>query len=147
MIRLLNPEKESLAVLFKGFEDDSKFVRIDVDYADQTYRDLISTGAGQIFLMFDVEMDSFIGGLGCLKAPDLHNGEMIAVETFWYVVPEYRDSAHGIELLFAFEKWAKDNNCTKMAMIHLADSSPERLKKLYERLGYKLLESHYIKEV
>ncbi len=70
---------------------------------------------------------------------------MIAVETFWFVAPEHRGI--GIRLFNAFEKWAKDNQCSKTAMIHLTDSMPERLEQLYLKRGYRLIEKHYVKDL
>ena len=147
MIRRLDLEKENMPTIFKGFEQDSKFIKVDLDYSDKTYRDLIGRGVGQIFLLFDDDTGDLVGGLGCIKAPDLHSGDMIAIETFWYVLPQCRNKMLGMELLFTFEQWAKEEGCTKVAMIHLADSAPESLEKLYLTMGYRLLEKHYIKEV
>jgi GNAT superfamily N-acetyltransferase len=146
MIRKLGPG-EHMAHLFKGFERDSKFVKIDPEYADKTYKDLIDRGAGEIFLLFDDETGNLMGGLGCIKAPDMWTGDLIAIETFWYVLPEYRSGLQGAELLFAFEQWAVDEGCKKIAIIHLADSHPDRLDRLYHTLGYQLVEKHFVKEV
>jgi GNAT superfamily N-acetyltransferase len=145
MIRLLDPEKENLSAFFKNFEKDSEFIKVDVDHTDKTYRELIKKGIGQVFLLFDGE--TLMGGLGCIKSPDLHSGELTAIETFWYVAPEYRTGFNGMELFFRFEQWAKEEGCKKIAMIHLSDSSPERLERLYARMGYKLAEKHYVKAV
>lgn len=147
MIRRLEPEKENMSGIFKGFEQDSKFIKVDLQYANDTYKDLIGRGVGQVFLLFDDETGELAGGLGCIKAPDLHSGEMMAIETFWYVRPECRARMMGMDLLFAFEQWAKDEGCKRIAMIHLADSSPDRLERLYRSLGYQLAEKHYVKEV
>jgi GNAT superfamily N-acetyltransferase len=146
MIRVLQPSKEDFSTLFQEFEKDSQFVKIDPVYAAKTYKNLIETGRGQVFLLCK-EDGEVQGALGCIKGPDLHNGEMVAVETFWYVLPEYRGDFGSIQLFLAFEKWAKDQGCVRKAMIHMIDSHPKQLQRLYERRGYKLIEQHYEKEV
>jgi len=90
------------------------------------------------------EGDDLIGGLGCIKAPDLHDGRLTAIETFWLVLPEYR--GQGMKLFKVFEQWAAEQGCEKKAMIHMADSFPEVLGRFYAKKGYKLAELHWIKE-
>jgi hypothetical protein len=148
MIRtLLIEDEEEVPSFFARFKDDSKCVSINVPYAQKYYRTMIENKMGQVFLLCDEETGSVHGGLACIKGPVPHSGQMVAVELFWYVAPEYRGSLGALELLVAFENWAKENQCSSCALIHMMDSQPERLEKLYLRMGYKLLEKHYIKEV
>lgn len=147
MIKVFNPDTDTIPDLFKGFEQDSAFIKVDIAYADKVYKDLIRSGVGQIFILLDDNTGESIGGFGCIKSPDLHSGRMMAVETFWYVVPEYRNSLGGAQLYDSFERWAAEQGCEILAMIHMIDSSPEKLRKLYEKKGYRLAEQHYIKEV
>jgi GNAT superfamily N-acetyltransferase len=97
--------------------------------------------------MFILEDENGImqGGLGCVVSDDLHYPRKIAVETYWFVAPEYK--GHGKSLMDYFENWAKDNNCDCVAMIHLVDSYPESLQKMYEKRNYKLVEQHFVKEL
>jgi GNAT superfamily N-acetyltransferase len=59
----------------------------------------------------------------------------------------------GLELLAAFESWARENNCNRIIMVHLLDSGPEKknmsriLSRLYARLGFTAVETHYVKEI
>jgi len=85
------------------------------------------------------------GGLGYLISIDLHFPRKIAIETFWFVLPQYRGP--GLKLLDAFEELAKKEGCQQVALVHLSDSFPERLKALYLRRGYNFVESHYVKEM
>lgn len=91
------------------------------------------------------EDEKFTGGLGAVLCPDLNNGQLLAVECFWYVLPEYR--GHGLRLLRAFERWAKEAGVRRVAMIHLMSLHPEAMRQLYERLGYRAVEINYIKEL
>lgn len=105
-----------------------------------SWRNLISTGRGAIIGLFDGP--DIAGALGCIAAPELNNYDTIAVEAFWFMIPGRRGS--GLRLLMEFERWAKVKGCQRAAMIHLEALNP-RLAEIYVRLGYKLIERHYLK--
>lgn len=133
----------SLTEKMKAFENASAFVKVNIDHCVKVYSHFINSGMGAMFALMDG--NEIIGGLGCIKAPDLHEGVMTAIECFWLVLPEHR--GQGLKLFRAFERWAAENKCEKKAMIHMADSFPEMLTKFYEREGYQLAELHYVKGV
>lgn len=144
-IREASPDEAYMVAKFMTkFEKETAFVKVDANHAGNLYKRMIEAGTGHMFILENDE-GLMIGGLGCIKAPDLHYNRIMAVETYWYVMPEHRGS--GIQLLDYFERWAKDNGCDCTALVHLSDSMPDILEKVYEKRGYKLLEKHYIKEV
>ena len=98
---------------------------------------LIDAELGCIFALPDYK-----GMLAAIKMPIQHTGIMAAFEQFWVV----DDSAkiRGIKLFKEFEQWAIDNKCKQIIVNHMVDLP---IGKLYERLGYKLHEIHYMKEV
>jgi len=147
MIRLCDPDKENLTSLIAPFNDDSEFIELDLEYAHKAFGDIVRKGFGEIFILEDDETKEFIGAMGCLKAPCLHSGKLMAIELFWYVTPKYRQGGKGLDLWYAFENWAKEQGCQQMAMIHMADSMPDILEKLYISRGYRLLEKHYVKDI
>lgn len=131
----------AVAMMAKNFEDHTDFVRVDPGYTTKVYVDLINKDEGVVFV---IEKDGrIVGGIGGLFGPDLHYPRTIAVETFWFVLPEYR--GEGLKLMAEFEKWAAEKKCDCVAMIHMVDSHPEILEKIYKRKGYQLIESHYLK--
>lgn len=132
-----------VAYMAYNFVNESAHVKVDPEIPAKSYWDMIQNGNAEMMML--MEGDKCVGGLGCIKYPDLHSGELFAVETFWYVLPDYRGA--GITLLERFEQWAKDNNCVKCAMIHLVDSMSSVLERLYKMRGYKLVEKHYVKEL
>ena len=150
MIRLCNPNSENLTALIANvipFSEDSEFIRPDLDHAAKAYGEIVRNGMGEIFVMEDDDTRDFIGALACLKAPGLHDGKLMAIELFWYVTPKHRKGGKGLDLWYAFENWAKEQGCQQMAMIHMADSMPDILEKLYISRGYRLLEKHYVKDI
>lgn len=101
---------------------------------------------GNIFLLED-DSGNVAGGIGGLTHPDLLSGQLCAVELFWYVKPEFRKGLWPVRLLKEFERWAEKSGCRTVAMVYMQDSQPEKMKEFYERSGYRLQESHYIKNL
>jgi GNAT superfamily N-acetyltransferase len=137
-------EVHKIEELARQFLIDSEFAEYDMSHMRGFWQSAIDNGIGAIFAAIDCS--KVIGGIGMLRHPDIHCGKMTAVEAFWIVLKEYRKSNIGIKLLREFETWADRNGCKRKGLIHLSDSMPEKLKHLYESMGYRLLESHYIKE-
>lgn len=121
----------------------SHHVSVDVDYATKTYLQMVKSGIAVVFALKNET--GVIGGLAALKYPDINSGILTAVECFWFVNPDQR--GEGMQLLDIFEKWGKQEGCKKIALIHLEDSFPDTLNKLYVRRGYVLTEKHYVKEI
>jgi len=145
IIREAKPEEAcAVAEFMTKFEAETAHVKVDARHAGEIYESMIRRGAGCMFILLSDGGD-MIGGLGCIKAPDLHYDRIIAVETYWYVMPEYRGV--GMLLMEHFEKWAKANGCDAVAFVHLSDSMPEILEKVYEKRGYTLIEKHFLKEI
>lgn len=142
MIRYLRAEEAFLCVDGgRQFYQEAKLPGEFVPEAFCTnWRNLIATGRGAIIGLFD---GPDIGGaLGGILAPELCNWDTIAVEAFWFMIPGRRGS--GLRLLMEFERWAKVKGCQRAAMIHLESLNP-RLAEIYVRLGYSLVERHYLK--
>lgn len=109
----------------------------------RNWKNLIERNIGTIIGSFDG--DTITGALGAVLAPDLNNGQTIATECFWFVIDRHR--GHGIALLKEFERWAAFRKAKRVAMIHLHALQPERLSELYQRMGYKAVETNYLKDL
>jgi len=130
-----------VGVMAKNFENHTVHVKVDPGYTALVYWRHILKGTGVVFV---IEREGqIVGGLGGIKGPDLHYPRIIAVETFWFVLPEHR--GEGLKLMEKFEQWAVDQKCDAVAMVHLSDSQPKVLEKIYARKGYSLVEKHYLK--
>lgn len=143
VVNATDAQMVAVLTLAKGFEQESAHILVDVDYCIKTYRSFLLSGIGGMLVL--LQDDIPIGGLGYIIAPDLHMNRQMAIETFWFVLPSQRGG--GLLLLAEFEKIAEKSGCSNIAMIHLSDSHPEALEKLYLRRGYKLVEKHYVKEI
>ncbi len=132
-----------MAEFMKRFEDESGFVKVDVDHTAKAYTELVSSGSAVLLIM--EREGKMIGGLGYVVWPDLHDGETVAIETYWLVDKKCRGG--GIRLFNEYEKSAKERGCKRISMVHMVDSYPEILSKLYTRKGYALVEKCYTKEL
>ncbi len=135
------PRMESAA---RAFFASSRFLRrFDMDRFIRAWAALLSSGTGVIFALFD--RDEVCGAIGGVVYPDINTGELIASEFFWFIRPGSRGD--GLRLYRAFERWARTQACRQIRMVHLTDSMPDRLARVYRRLGYLPAETHYVKEL
>ena len=79
------------------------------------------------------------GMLALITFPHPFSGELVAGEVFWWVAPEAREGRTGLKLMRKAEKIAVELGARKMQMV----APTERIARLYERLGYKKVESTY----
>jgi GNAT superfamily N-acetyltransferase len=64
-----------------------------------------------------------------------------AKETVWFIAPEARGRA-ALQMLDAYEAWAREQGCTTIGMASLASNDVSRI---YERRGYAPAETHFVK--
>lgn len=127
--------------LAKEFYNSSKFLdRFNLNIFVINWTNFINNGIGVIWILND-----FDGCLGAIKYPDANNGELIATELFWFVSLNKR--REGTKLLTEFEKWAKNEGCKRIIMGYLKDLMPDKVERFYEKMGYRAMETNYIKEI
>lgn len=68
----------------------------------------------------------------------------IAMELLWWVDPAYRGKT-SLKMLGAYEAWACDQGCAYVGMASLA--AEPRAARIYERRGYRPVETHFLKEL
>lgn len=131
-------EKFTASVNYPGgfvFEAFSDAWKLALDY-----------GFGKIFCARD-DAGKVLGLLGAHFASDPFNGEKIAAEQFWFVLPEARGTSAAMRLLDAFESEAKARGSKKILMVRLEGEFAEILDKVYQRRGYVCVERTYAKEI
>ena len=143
IIQATENQVDLIVPLGNQFSDSSKFVRFDTEIAVKNIKSIISNKFGTLFLY--IRNGSVLGMICGIKHPDMLTGEWVATELFWFVDSKHRGI--GIKLLNKFERWAKRSGCKQIIMVHLSDLMPEVVEKIYIRRGYRLLESHFIKEL
>ncbi len=102
---------------------------------------VISMGAGVIFGYF--KDGTCIGAIGIVITNDINNDDRVAEEAFWFVDKEHRSV--GIRLFRHAIRYAESSACKRMAMVNLAALEMDRIGKLYEHMGFHLIEQKYVK--
>lgn len=93
-----------------------------------------------------VEQDGKIAGAaGAVRYTDLYTGDVCVAELFWFVTGSQRGI--GLPLFKGMEDWAKAQGAKRFLMVHLNNLSPDILTRLYQKRGYKEIETHFMKEL
>ena len=109
----------------------------------ETIQKLKETNSNNAFLLIvDGVCEGILAGF---ETKSMINGNRIFQEIIWYVNAPYR--RHGISLLKTAEKSLKSSGISIMIMAVLENSKTEKIKKFYERLGYKPMEAHYMRSL
>jgi GNAT superfamily N-acetyltransferase len=72
--------------------------------------------------------------------PSIYNLTDIACQEMWFVLPKYRSGLIAVQLLWHFEKWARDRKVERIYTQVEHDNEPqlvERIIHIMNRLGYK----------
>lgn len=81
------------------------------------------------------------GMLGAMIFPHPMSGQRTASDLFWWVEPEARGD--GVRLLKRMEQWAIAQGAERLMMA----APTARVGLLYERLGYRAVETSYVRSV
>jgi hypothetical protein len=134
------PRLESLA---REFCSASKFIGpFEPERFIETWTGLLD-GPGAIILA--EQGGEAIGAIGGIAVMEPYSRELAATEMFWFCTAAKRGG--GLLLYREFENWARCAGCTRIRLCHMMDLAPQRLNRLYERMGYEGAEIHYSKEL
>lgn len=100
-------------------------------------------------LLLVVEKDhEVIGFAAGATAPLMGNSDYtVGTELVWWLQPQHRGGKLGIQLLKALEAAAKAAGCDFWAMLYMESSMPEAIEKIYQKMGYQLQETTYLKRL
>jgi N-acetylglutamate synthase-like GNAT family acetyltransferase len=134
---------DQLLVLAENFiEYHPLGMRWDVDHMRAQLMALIEA---HVFVIDEGE-GKIRGAIGGTTIPNLWvPGDVMLVEAFWWVEPEYRNGTIGLKLLKAFEAVGRALQVSRIAMV--STTKTPQLTGIYQRLGYELQETTFSKEV
>lgn len=138
-------EVKRMCLLFKEHSPYKTFL-VEEDKLEETLKGLLIEGNQSSIILLAVVNNKPVGMLICLSREFLFSREKHATELAWWVDPEHRDGP-GRALQEAFVYWAKKVDCKYLHMTLLQDKEAPKMKKLYKRLGYRLMEQAWIKEI
>ena len=90
--------------------------------------------------------DNVDGFILLCETTNLCNPSPIAAEVAWYVSPSARGGA-GARLLKAAIDYCKVKNIYALSMMYIQSSMPESIAKIYDKLGFSLQETTYVKRI
>lgn len=96
-------------------------------------------------MMSVLEVSGSVVGFACgVVGPLVGTREALAgTELAWWVDPNHRSGRNGISLLKHLEGLAKDRGVKYWNMAFMESSMPEKVEKIYQRLGYAPVETLY----
>ena len=113
---------------------------------DKTTNFLLSAIENTNMEIFISEKDNEVtGAIVCMVTEMYMSNTVIASDLAWFVSKDLRGSRSSIKLLKAFEDWGRSKGADYLGMADIEDIS--NLRKLYNRLGYSVSETTYLKEV
>lgn len=78
-----------------------------------------------------------------IRTKPLFNDRQMFQEVIWYVNKPFR--RYGVKLLKEVEKILKSQGVSIMIMAVMENSKTEKLKSFYARLGFKPMETHFVR--
>jgi GNAT superfamily N-acetyltransferase len=135
-------DKPAVLELLKDFHKES-MDKYNILCDDKIANDFMDKCVDTSFVL-EIE-NKIVGILGGMITNYPLNNEKMYYEWVWYVDPKYR--LHGVSLFHYLEDYCKDKGIKKIGMALMANSKAEKLEKFYKRLGFELLEKHFIKHI
>lgn len=93
---------------------------------------------------FPTEKKTLVGMLAMVALPHVFTGKKLAEEVAWWVEPEHRGGTLGPKMLRQGEEWATRNGANMVKMVAPAGST---VGEFYEHIGYRPVETAYIKSI
>lgn len=149
-IRPAIPEDtEQLCRMALEFYDDAGYeglIDVDISSFIDTVKELSTGDSGAVFVLLKDE--KICGMAGCAVVyPWMNKKHKMAQELFLWIDKEHRNAGFGVALMAAIENWAVDNGCKSVAMCCTSDLDPEKVIRMYHKLGYVLKDYLCIKAV
>ena len=136
-----------LAILGKQFVKESQNGFLGWN-SSKVYDSLLDAVERDDFGIFVLCADTeVVGMLIGFVAPCFFSDVVQASEITWYVDPEHRGSRMAIKMLGYFEEWAKDRGAVCANLGNLDVLNADRVARLYNRRGYRLIENTFVKEL
>jgi len=68
-------------------------------------------------------------------------------ESMWFIKKPFRGKGVATQLLDAVVKECLERKCNSVIVGHTANVMPKLIERFYKQLGFKLFETHYIKDL
>ena len=115
---------------------------VNVETLIQNIKNYDPATASSFLLIIDGRCQGILYGQ---RFNSLISNRHVFQEIIWYVNKSFR--MWGVSLLREAEKSLKSIGVNTMIMAVLENSKTQKIKRFYDRLGYKPMEVHYVKDL
>lgn len=105
----------------------------------------VSSQHRDCLVLLNVQNELPVGMLVATISQTPFSDDLVASELAWWVDEEYRGTKGSLELVFAYEEWAKRVGAKHVTMALLPALTNPKVEGYYEKLGYHKTEISYIK--
>jgi hypothetical protein len=134
---------EGLVPLALNFHKNSIYKDFQYE-ADKVLKTLINLLTQDDCCVFVLERDGkLVGFLAGTYQPGLFTHESTAIEIAWWVEEDAR-SIRSLDLVRAYEAWAREKGCRILHTCSLDDNYPQ-ITRLYSRMGLSPCEHSFMK--
>jgi len=116
---------------------------LDKEVLARTVTNIGQAQGGNAYLL--IVDDRCQGILAGIEIPNMINKKRIFQELVWYINEPFR--RYGVALLKRVQEMLKAQGFEMMIMGVLENCKTEKIKRLYERMGFALFESQYIRSL
>jgi len=112
-------------------------VHLEIDQLQKTFDEVYFSS------FVAVEDGKVVGVLAGHLIPDRCSDELTYEEVVWYMSKEHRK--YGIKLFNYVQQWCVVHGIQRISMSCMHNSKTEKLFALYEKMGFKPMETRFIK--
>lgn len=133
--------------LGERFHNESHYAQNGVTYSHEKMAASLGemVGANSCVVLVAERDGETIGGAAAIANAPYMTVDVVATEIFWWMLPSERGHMDGIRLLMALENWAKNVGAKAFSMISLGAIEGGMVERIYQRLGYTMVERSWIK--
>ena len=121
----------------------TKLIQLDYDTLLKTLTDLTQTTPENMFIV--ISNNRCVGLLAGQEIHNRINSDKIYQEFFWYVEPGHGTA--GFKLVREAENDLKSRGFSSIIMSVIQSDKAAKIKRVYNRMGYRPLEEHYMRRL
>ena len=122
-------------------------IPLDLKKARFSFEKYILMDDLESIVLVAVHNGEVVGGIAGVLFQPPFGKETYAAELFMYLEPNSRKTRLGADLMDAYENWAKVVGASAIQYPFFLNHHPEKLKRIYERKGFKPEETLYYKNL
>lgn len=112
----------------------------------QTLTKALEAGPEEAVLLVSTDRTRIVGVFLAVRSEVSFSDELVASELAFWVLPGYRKSRRLLDLVSAFEYWARHYAKVNYAILSKTPLQ-DATERSFSRLGYRTIETNYLKKI